>query len=101
MNLSLSEAVIAAVSKEHSVTIQQVLAYDKHPRVQEARSLSYWILRNRYGLSFGDIAKAMNRERHTILSVSRRVTNKMMHFPKMVLAVDEIVKNLGAYDEGK
>lgn len=80
------------------MTMAQVLEYNQHHIVRQARSLCYWVLRNRYGWSYGEIAKTMKRERHTILKSSRRVDQKMMHFPKMVLAVDEIIKNLGSSD---
>ena len=98
MNPKEISNVLLVVSQAYLVKIEDILAYNRDHRVTKARSLVYWILRNRFQWSFGQIAKAMQRERHTILSVSRGIDCKMMHFPKLIIAVDEMIKGIETHD---
>jgi len=87
--------VVLAVCCQYGIDYEDVMGRRRTAPVVTARQVSYWILRNHFGMSWGQIGSSFGRFRDCARHGCNRVERKMLHRAGFTAEVDSILAVLG------
>ena len=88
------DEIIMTVSKRYDITRDDILSSKRNSEIALARHICVYIARELTSLSQAQIAKALNRDRTTIISSEGVIKKKMEESSDFTMEINEILRGL-------
>ena len=85
---------IAVVAKEFSVTVPEIMSRKRTRTIARARQAAYYVLRERFALSYPEIGVVFARDHGTVFSGLRRVPALMRYDDIFRWCMNESLKRI-------
>ena len=88
------DEIILAVSKKYDISRDDILSSKRNMEIAMARHICVYIARTMTTLSQGQIGKALNRDRTTVISSEKVIKEEMEHNSELAMEIRELIRTI-------
>lgn len=88
------DEIILAVSKKYDISREDILSSKRNMEIAMARHICVYIARTMTSLSQGQIGKALNRDRTTVISSEKVIKEEMEHNGELSMEIRELIRTI-------
>ncbi len=84
---AIAQSEAARIGAMYGFTGDEVLEHRRSKSLDEARAITAWVLRQRFGFSYPELGKFLGRDHTSIISAVKRVERELRERPESLFAL--------------